>query len=1031
MRRKNPSTVTVKAPSRGLVTRLPSEIADLFNPATPTTAGDGKRVCVVAENVRFENGTCGNAPGTERVSLDTSLLASMVSHWKLNEVGETRYDSHGSLDLLDPANLILSGTGKFGNAALLAGDLGGFGELQITDGTNAAALALGGTDSTICFWAKFSAVTDSDTLIYKASDFTEYVVSRVNDTITFTVGDAATGLSTTTLTSASLLSAGVWYFIAVRHKTGGSGLLSIRINATNLDGPAYTAGMFSAANAFTLGPSTSSFLMDSLSVWRRKLSNAELDTLYNAGSGLDYPFLGGAVSFAYQANLIADPATPLILGTSSSLYLASRTFTTDPRTFNLSLSQIYTGASADSEFRWSAANFFDKVVLAQDSIVPQYWVSGSTKDLPGLSVLNSSGASDDEYTGVFSFANHLILWRDDTITWSDDSDFTNWIPVASTVSSLRLTLTSGFVQPAVNGTTGWIDVTESTAGLTVGQYVRIDDVQGGLSYYNFYLVSAVAPSSGLTATTVAGGTQTVAASSTTKIIGTSPTAWQVGQRVVCGADTNILTVADVTPESATVVALNADSPAMVASPTTIDIVLNALSTDFAIGDFISMGPTTVPGNDIFEVMGTSVASSKTVLTIRRTALGTNVKAIAGTYLIGSTVVKQPRVSLTKSNAGTITVSASTAITEKYAVQLTLQNLTGITAPGATIAAGKIIATLDANSAGEASIIGDEANGPIFQGIALSDYAFLFKERSVTLLQDVGRQSGTFFARTVLTNEGLISRNALVKVGNGKFYFLGHKNFYEYSGGTEPTPIALQYIVQLYEELDRSHLESVSLFHNERKNEIWICYPTISAHKVLVFNYLENTVSIDTYSETLAGFATAASIDWIQDPAWSSFPDSTTWDLLDSFTSWAGMVGGGKERQSLLCAGDGSLWIHGNVYSRRGLGYTALCETLDFDLDDPMIVKYLDLIQPNFDVRVTDNQDRLVYVTVGSRMTLDAPITWSTPASINIRGGANALLTKVNIRSSGRFFRIRFSSDSPNVTWKISSFNAVFRAGGTY
>src|SRR5437879_1603019 len=92
MRRANPLSIRVKAPSRGLVTRWPSDSADLLNPA------DLQRVCVEAQNVRFEDGVIAAAPGYERAGLD-SLFTGLVAYWKLDETTGTRKDSFGQHDL--------------------------------------------------------------------------------------------------------------------------------------------------------------------------------------------------------------------------------------------------------------------------------------------------------------------------------------------------------------------------------------------------------------------------------------------------------------------------------------------------------------------------------------------------------------------------------------------------------------------------------------------------------------------------------------------------------------------------------------------------------------------------------------------------------------------------------------------------------------------------------------------------------------------------------------------------------------------
>jgi Concanavalin A-like lectin/glucanases superfamily len=1026
MRRQKPISARVKAPSRGLVTRYPSETADLMQ------EGDQDRVATVAQNMRFVGGTAQNAAGYERVNIVTPLLANMVAHWRFDEAGGNRADSVGRNILEDTSQTILSAEGKLGKAAVLIPDLGNLeGTFTLPD---PAPMTMGDIDFTICGWFNVPSVdlADSCYLLYKASDYTDYTLRVSGTSLTLTVGDAATGLTTTQITSSVTLSASTWYFFAVRHDSVANKLY-LRVNSTE-DNIGYSAGVFASANGFAIGSGTAGTLIDSYSVWKRFLSSDELDTVFNSGDGLNYPFLGNAFCFIFQANLIsADPSEPLILGTSQSLYLADRTYQADPRQFNLSLTTLYSGGSADSEYRWSGTNFFDKVVVAQNNIVPQYWVTGGTfRDLPGLAVVDEDNNTDDTYTGVFSFTNHLILWRDNKIKWSDVNDFSNWVPVASTIASLRLTLTNSFVQPAADATTDWLDVDETLAGLTVGQYVRIDDEQSSLPYYNFYIVDSVSPAADLTATTVAGGSQTVTGSATTKILVTESVAWTVGQRVVCGSDTNILTVAEVSTSLPTAV-LGVVSPSIPNAPTTFDLTLSTLSTAFAVGDYISLGTTATPSNDIFKISAVAVAAGPvTKLTVVRTGLGTNPLAggAGNTYPAGAIIIKQPYVSLTKSTAGDVTVPASTSITEKYACRLTLQNFTGRTATGATISASKQIVTLDANEAGETFIVGDDTNGPIYQGMPLGDYAYLFKSRSIHAVMPVGRQSGVFAIRTVLTNEGLISRNSLVKIANGQCYFLGHRNFYSFSGGSEPTPICQQFTRQLFEELDRTRLNEINLFHNEEKQEVWLLYPTSLGTRVLVYNYFENSCSLDFYDEILGGISAAGSADWLLNPSWSVLADSQTWELTDPTVSWASLIGGGKERQAIIATGNGEMFVHGHVFNRDGEAYTSLFETKDFDFEDSTRFKTVDVVHVGLQVVQKDNVTRNLYVQVGTRSTLDADITWRPARAIPVQGNAN-FTAKVNPGGSGRYIRLRFFSNEVDCQWRVSSFEIYCRPGGTY
>lgn len=363
-------------------------------------------------------------------------------------------------------------------------------------------------------------------------------------------------------------------------------------------------------------------------------------------------------------------------------------------------------------------------------------------------------------------------------------------------------------------------------------------------------------------------------------------------------------------------------------------------------------------------------------------------------------------------------------------RLKLLDKTGRIASGNTVTAAQFT-TCDANEAGAASTVGSLANGPIFQVVALGDYAYVFKEFSIQSLQYVGQGSGTFFMRTEVVREGLIGRNSWTTIGNGSVVFLGHRELYNYSGGPTPTAVCRQYTRQLFAELDRSKLDQILLFHRERRNEIWIVYPVQGGQKVLIWNYVEDTASLDVYDPALSGLTAFVRTTWATDPAWLTGSMDQTWVSFSSDISWSSFAGTGADELAIIGTGDSELLIHGTVYDRNGQAYMALAETMDYDADNPGAFKYVDVARVSLQVLATDNATRTLYVQLGYRSTLDAAITWSTPQAIQVQGGAN-FTAKINPGSGGgRYLRLRFYSQDVDVAWRISSFDIFGRMGGTY
>lgn len=373
------------------------------------------------------------------------------------------------------------------------------------------------------------------------------------------------------------------------------------------------------------------------------------------------------------------------------------------------------------------------------------------------------------------------------------------------------------------------------------------------------------------------------------------------------------------------------------------------------------------------------------------------------------------------------------------LSLTLMDLTGATPAGRIILANGVqFFTLDANEAGSTVVAGARMNGPIFKIIPQGDYAYIYKGRSIQSIQYTGLGNGTFFIHNEISGEGLIGRNAVDDSGDGRMWFLGWKELYLYEGGPRPQPVCQQYTRQLYAEVDRTALDKILLFHNENRKEIWVIYPIPGgSFKVLIWNYVEDSASIDIYNTSLM-FTAIGWVDWSSDPTWAQLASSdlaneVTWAQLPPSTDWDTMVGASIDHAPVFGSIDGGLRLHGTVWDREGQGYTALSETMDYDLGAPDNFKYVDVVvlalQLNSTVAVPPGAT--MYVQVGTQAALGGgAITWSTPSPILVDGTAT-LPVKVNPGGSGRYIRLRFFSQDPDVQWRVSQFEVHCRPGGFY
>ena len=72
--------------------------------------------------------------------------------------------------------------------------------------------------------------------------------------------------------------------------------------------------------------------------------------------------------------------------------------------YDLTLTEIFSGATASQKSSWSACDFFDKAIFCCNTISPQFWTGkDSCNPLPGLD-------PSERYDGVVSFMNRIWLW---------------------------------------------------------------------------------------------------------------------------------------------------------------------------------------------------------------------------------------------------------------------------------------------------------------------------------------------------------------------------------------------------------------------------------------------------------------------------------------------------------------------------------------------------------------------------------------------------------------------------------------------
>ena len=227
-----------------------------------------------------------------------ALRTGLVAYWPLNETAisgdVTAEDWTKRGNDLTSNNTVPSVAGKIGNAReFTAGNLEYLSRASNTD------LTLGNGNWTLAFWFWRSSLTGQQVLVGKDSNSVRAFnihSSFATDTTLLTLEIFNTGATARNITAVSAQVAGAWNFVACRH-VASTGVTTVRCNATTATytrtgGPVeewaekstpWAIGRrgFSAGSLYLTG------YVDECAKWSRSLSDAEIDTLYNAGAGID------------------------------------------------------------------------------------------------------------------------------------------------------------------------------------------------------------------------------------------------------------------------------------------------------------------------------------------------------------------------------------------------------------------------------------------------------------------------------------------------------------------------------------------------------------------------------------------------------------------------------------------------------------------------------------------------------------------------------------------------------------------------
>lgn len=210
-----------------------------------------------------------------------AILDNITAAWKLDESSGNATDSSGNGKTLTNTGTVTYAAGKINNGAVGTNTTGGY--LSISDALGFTAAST----NTWAFWYKRAGSIDGYIVdnITTAGDSKRLIVYESSGTLRmFANGNE---VATSSLTS------GTWYFIEIK-KNGTSWELFVNTvsqGTTTTGGLTYGGGAgFMLLNSLYTGGSQTSSMVDIVSLWSRVITSGESTTLYNGGTGIQYPF---------------------------------------------------------------------------------------------------------------------------------------------------------------------------------------------------------------------------------------------------------------------------------------------------------------------------------------------------------------------------------------------------------------------------------------------------------------------------------------------------------------------------------------------------------------------------------------------------------------------------------------------------------------------------------------------------------------------------------------------------------------------
>ena len=298
---------------------------------------------------------------------------------------------------------------------------------------------------------------------------------------------------------------------------------------------------------------------------------------------------------------------------------------------------------------------------------------------------------------------------------------------------------------------------------------------------------------------------------------------------------------------------------------------------------------------------------------------------------------------------------------------------------------------------------------------------LFSERNIWF-GGVGGFPEIFLFESLDQNIGLAAKKAYVKTPAGIF-FMGQEDFYRITQGM-PEPIGFRIRNSCFPNINKPKIETAFAYYKYSTREVVFCVPTgTNETPDTAFVYGVETDSwaiwdVDYICHSLYFDSSNMQYDTLPYGSYDSITDSRYDDM--GITGQLPTEAVGNVSGQILKQAAG--------YNNNGEPINAYIESGDFigkDFNGNDLVDINKIIYELWPSLKPQESINALMVQVGVRDNLHQDIIWSNPVPYTIGVSRN-----VNVRTQGKWIRVRYYTDTMNSPWIIDGWKLKFDKGSS-